>query len=417
MSHEIINEMFAAPDLLADLDAKTGKQSDEKPVIPNPIHQDKSIEANSMHSVLTVSSLATLEIVNVEKLSSPPDMWSWPYVGLYCQYASVGLLYGASGTLFPLCVYEFDGASNVCSNAKNIVFFAWNIKIFFAIFTDSFRPFGLRRKPYMIAGWTLALGLLLVLAITASSLSVTMWLSLLLLMQAAAMLSDVPADGYSVELGQLESHEQRGQILATGQRIRFTFSVLAGVIQTFLLNGPTTNPSGCEISFSNCWSWGLTVNGYYGLLFGIIFCLTVPIFWLRELDVSHTPQHTVSYFFNELWETLQNLTTLYLLIFVLGIQSLTAFTYNTNTYLQYYVIKLTNFEAGIDTITTYLALVVAIYIFQKYLIRRNWQYTQYGATIFAALLELLWIPAYYDAGGVQNPWYTIFIDLDTVSLV
>ncbi len=64
---------------------------------------------------------------------------------------------------------------------------------------------------------------------------------------------DVPADGYSVELGQLESKEQRGQILATGQRIRYTFCILSGVIQTFLLNGPTTSPNDCPIDFQDCW--------------------------------------------------------------------------------------------------------------------------------------------------------------------
>jgi hypothetical protein len=46
-----------------------------------------------------------------------------------------------------------------------------------------------------------------------------------------------PADGYSVELGHLEPHDQRGQILATGQFIRFMACVFAGAIQSFLLNG------------------------------------------------------------------------------------------------------------------------------------------------------------------------------------
>ena len=90
----------------------------------------------------------------------------------------------------------------------------------------------------------------------AHTMNASTWLSMLLLMQGFLMFSDVPADGYryshtqllthslthefthllprSVELGKLESDEQRGQILATGQRIRFTFSVVAGVIQTFL---------------------------------------------------------------------------------------------------------------------------------------------------------------------------------------
>ena len=95
-----------------------------------------------------------------------------------------------------------------------------------------------------------------VLMFGAHTMNASTWLSMLLLMQGFLMFSDVPADGYryshtqllthsltdwlthllphSVELGKLESDEQRGQILTTGQRIRFTFSVVAGVIQTFL---------------------------------------------------------------------------------------------------------------------------------------------------------------------------------------
>ena len=286
-----------------------------------------------------------------------------------------------------------------------------------------------------------------------------------------------------MELGQRESPEQRGQILATGQRVRFSFCVLAGLIQTVLLNGPTTNDSSCPQSVTQCWSWGLTINQYYALLFVIVLVLTIPILWLKELDpplskqeetvgkgavryineeqimdtvelemkdgfssypkddgkdssdpetfptdppmkstlatadllAAHSTKLSFSFFFNEVWLTLQNLTTLYLLIFVIGTQCFTNFTSNANIYLQYYVIKLTNMQAGIDTMTTFLALVIAIWIFQKYLIRRNWRYTQYGATTVGAVLGLVWIAAYYDAGGTQDPWFTIFIDVDTVS--
>ena len=289
-----------------------------------------------------------------------------------------------------------------------------------------------------------------------------------------------------MELGQRESPEQRGQILATGQRVRFSFCILAGLIQTVLLNGPTTNDSSCPQSVTQCWSWGLTINQYYALLFVIVLVLTIPILWLKELDPplskqeetggkgavryineeqimdtvelemkngvssypkdegkdssnpetfqavdtdppmkstlatadllsGHSTKLSFSFFFNEVWLTLQNLTTLYLLIFVIGTQCFTNFTSNANIYLQYYVIKLTNMQAGIDTMTTFAALAIAIWVFQKYLIRRNWRYTQYGATSLAAVLGLVWIAAYYNAGGTQDPWFTIFIDMDTVS--
>jgi hypothetical protein len=45
--------------------------------------------------------------------------------------------------------------------------------------------------------WSIVLLLLLVLACVGSSLSVEVWLTMQLLMQAALMFSDVPADGYS----------------------------------------------------------------------------------------------------------------------------------------------------------------------------------------------------------------------------
>jgi hypothetical protein len=200
-----------------------------------------------------------------------------------------------------------------------------------------------------------------------------------------------------------------------GQRVRFSFCIVAGVIQTFLLNGPSTNDSDCAINLENCWSWGLTINQYYGLMFVLVAILTIPIFWLKELNAEHIPQHDMKEFMTGLWETLQNLTTFYLLIFVIGISAFTNFYNNVNITLQYYVIKLTNFQAGVDTITTYAALVFAIWLFQKYLINRNWRYTQYGSTFFAALLGLIWIFPYYNSGGTMDPWFTIFIDLDTVS--
>jgi BT1 family len=124
--------------------------------------------------------------------------------GLYCQYAAVGLLYGTGGALGALCSYVFDGEPNRCANASSITFFAWSFKIIFAIITDLIRPFGLRRKPWMIMGWIGVLILLLALAFSANKISSTQWLSILLLMQCFVMFSDVPADGYCVQLGQLE---------------------------------------------------------------------------------------------------------------------------------------------------------------------------------------------------------------------
>lgn len=279
----------------------------------------------------------------IDENSTLPNMWSTNYVGLYSQYAAVGLLYGANGVYVPFCTYVYDGPSNVCANSVNIILFAWNFKIIFAIITDCYRPFGLRRRPWMLFGWTVVLILLAILTFTAHALSVETWLEMMLLVQVFLMFSDVPADGYSVELGQLEPPETRGTILATGQRIRFSCCVLSGLLQTCLLNGPTTNAPGCNISAFECWSWGLTINHYYGLLFVLISLCYIPIWFLKEPEPTG-PYHTISSFIAELWDTMQSLTTLNLTVFVVGLGCFSNFYNHVNIFLQYYVIKLTNLE-------------------------------------------------------------------------
>ena len=343
-----------------------------------------------------------------------PNMWSLDYIGLYTQYAAVGLLSGTSGTLLPLCSYVYQADGNVCANASNIVFLAWSFKLFYALLTDTVRPFGLRRRPWMVFGWTGVLAILATLAFTAQHLTASSWLVLQMLIQVFVMFSDVPADGYSVELGQQEPPEKRGQILATGQLIRFSCSTFAGVLQTFLLNGPTTNSSTCEISASQCWSWGLTVNQYYGTLFAIIVVCFLPICRLKEPDASLVPAPALKDFYADIWDTLKSLPCLYLMIFVVGNNALTNFLNVSTIFMQYYIIDLTNLQAGVDTITTYFGLSIAIYLFKTYLINRNWRFSQYGSTLFSSTLGLLWLLVFYDIGGAQNAWFTIFIDLDQV---
>jgi hypothetical protein len=343
-----------------------------------------------------------------------PDMWSWRYIGLYSQYAAIGLLYGSSGALTSLCVYVYDGSPNLCANARNISFFAWSFKLLFAVLTDCYRPFGTRRKAWMIMGWVVVLLLLLLLSIVADQLEAPSWLCVLLLIQFFVMFADVPADGYSVELGGIEPPDKKGKILATGQMTRFSFCVLSGFIQAVFLNGPDTNDEGCRIAFNGCWSFGLSINQYYGLLAALIFLLCIPVVWLEELDGRHVPRRSLQEFSNELWETLQNKATLYLIIFVAGAHSLTNFKSVVNTYIQYYIIPLTNFQAGLDTMTTYAALASAIWVFKRYLLNKNWRTSQVLSTVGASMLGLVWILVFYDVAGLMNGWFTILIDLDQV---
>lgn len=76
-----------------------------------------------------------------------PNMYSFDYIGLYCQFAAVGstwprtlyrfvdicflagLLYGSCGSLNSFCTNVFKGPSNVCSNSTSIVICGWSFKV------------------------------------------------------------------------------------------------------------------------------------------------------------------------------------------------------------------------------------------------------------------------------------------------
>jgi hypothetical protein len=380
--------------------------------------EDDSLGIPTATSAL-LGTLGDTKYTKQETISGPglPNMWSRDYIGLYSQYAAVGLIYGGNqGTMFPFCFYVFNGDSNLCANGLSISSFAWSIKIVFAVITDSYRPCGKRRKSWMLFGWIGVLLILFMLALFADKLSASSWLVTLLFLQCFMMFSNVPADGLSVELAKLESADEKGKILATGQLVRYLFCILASVIQTCLLNGPSTNPGDCKITFNECWSWGLSVNEYYWLMFALIFILVIPICFLKELDLSRNPQKTARQFISTIWQTLQNQTTFYLLIFIVGTDTFTNFFNNVNIYLQYNIIKLTNFQAGIDSIITNTAIMVSIWFLRRYLLTKNWRLTQYASTIGAIIFGLLWIPAYHNSGGTMNPWYTIFIDFDYVRI-
>ena len=149
----------------------------------------------------------------------------------------------------------------------------------------------------------------------------------------------------------------------------------------------------------------------YWLLFAIVLILVIPIYMLKELP-SNKPVHTLDQFREELWDTLQSRTTLSLLVYVIGISGFCNFVSKANYYMQYYIIELTNFQVGLDGLSTYGVLSLAIWIFRTYLLNKSWRRTSYFSNLFAGTLGLLWLPTYWNSPGARNPYYTIFVDID-----
>jgi hypothetical protein len=136
---------------------------------------------------------------------------------------------------------------------------------------------------------------------------------------------------------------------------------------------------------------------------------------MKEIDPASVPRLNMTRFVNDSWITLQNLVTLYLIVFVIGMHSLTGMGNKANIYAQYYIIEMTNFEAGVNVMACATAVSLALWIFKNYLINYNWRYLQILSVVASSSLGLLWILVYYNIDGLQNPWFSVFIDLKLVS--
>ena len=64
-------------------------------------------------------------------------------------------MFGSLDVLYPVLIIENGVNSSFYSAARSLVTLFWSYKILFGILSDCVPIRGLRRKPYIIFGWTL----------------------------------------------------------------------------------------------------------------------------------------------------------------------------------------------------------------------------------------------------------------------
>lgn len=352
------------------------------------------------------------------------QLLQWKHLAFYGHYAAVGLIMSTTDLSQNVCFYYFRGPDNVCANSWALVVIPWGLKLPYAILVDCWcGPFGEthRRKFYLCLGWGCSLAIILALALWADS-SVQAWLGLSLLSQVCAVLAVTTQDGLVIELGQMESPSERGTVLAMGQRVRYVATLVGSFIQAVLVNGPSCNPPNCEVDrpggrgFGGCWSWGLTPPQYYGLVFSLLLVLLLPLNVFQDPTCRTGRPPAVPRTLTEhrcmLWQTLSTPSTLYLLIFVAGTNLFSLLMSIVQWYLQYKIIKISNFQSGISAALSAAVAALAIYLFQRYMIAANWRVSQRINVIFCALVGLAWILIYHDVWGLMNPWFSVFLQIN-----
>jgi MFS family permease len=341
-----------------------------------------------------------------------PPLLVTGHMGLWGHYAASGLLFGISGALGNLCTYRFHGEANLCANSYNIVFFPWSFKIILSFLTYGVQPLGSRYKAWMMMGWGSAIGLLIILAAASNLLSATDWLIVLLVSQFFVCLADVQADGYVAQL----SHNQpqvHAIVHSLGFILRFGFGILGGIIQASILNSSNgVSPEDCsDRGWRDCWRSGVNINGYYGVIVGVTVALMAGLPFLEEIDSPSHPRYTLNVYLSKLWSMISSYPSFMVLFSFMGITTLTNFRSTVNFYIQYDVLKLTNFQSGVSSAGVFLAIPLAIYAFNAFLSGFDWRLVQLFAIVAWSCIGLIWIIVYNNDSDLLYPWFTVFIDV------
>ena len=360
------------------------------------------------------------------------QLLSQRYIAIYGHYAALGLIMSSVNLATNACYYFYDGADNICACAWSLIVIPWGLKLLYAFLIDTYSgPFGesQRRKMYLCLGWCAVLVITLVLSLCAAEISVQVWIGLCLLAQIFTVLADTTVDGLCIQLGQLEPLAERGQVLATGQRVKLVFVLLGAFIQAVLVNGPSCNPPHCHEdrpksgTYGGCWSWGLTLPQYYALLFCMLLLMLLPLLVFVDPTFSRpkslrpeASESPLPVTFDDhqklLWDTLSQPTTLFLLVFVAGNNLFSQIMSIVQWYVQYELISMSNFESGISSVLSAFAAAIAVYLFQTYFRHANWRLTQYANVIFCATMSLGWILVYHNTLGLMNVWFSVFLQIN-----
>ena len=231
----------------------------------------------------------------------PINIYDWQYIGYLAQYFSVGmLLTGLPGTVYGVFQVYLNVPSYIQGAASSLITLPWSVKIFASMLSDGLPIAGLRRRPYMVIGWSVCAVFLIILTFwpmpapyhcfgTDGRYNLTMppcnpcasekgtaFAVLMCLSTAGYVLADAAADGLTVAYARREPLKSRGNIQTTAYMVRQIGQIVASVIIGFGMNGP---------EYNGTFGGGLSFNTFCGLL-ALVSMAMVPTSYLLVYEPS-----------------------------------------------------------------------------------------------------------------------------------
>lgn len=324
-----------------------------------------------------------------------------PYIGFLAQYFVVGIIYaGVPATTYGVFLGYLNVPAFVYATVSIISTLPWSFKFLFGMINDTMPMYGLRRKPYMMIGWSLCTVALLVLGCTplpepywcvdeAGGKYITKVIQpdgsavaampcnpeaatqgahiaiLLMLACLGYVIADVAADGLTTEYARQEPIERRGKIQTTAYLTRSLGGIFSIAFVGLCMNGHKYNGS---------FSWSLSFEAVC-VVFAIPTALMVPLsgFLVKEPCDPDRRILTGYDYLSTCWDLLKSKACFYVIIYFFFTNAITGISTPASGQIKRYWAQVENLQNQMFSLVGHLIFAGGLGLVKRYLLGASWR--------------------------------------------
>ncbi|RHY69222.1 hypothetical protein DYB38_007112 [Aphanomyces astaci] len=355
---------------------------------------------------------------------------SWEAVGLFSQYAAIGVIYGMIPSLnYPIFNVYLNLEGYQTSSYSVLVTLGWSCKVIFGMCSDCFPIFGYRRKSWILIGWTITMICLAIMAFSslgepfcnrkseqyakycgkplasvppeaidaAFNLSApdngALFIMLSMLVSLGYVMAACASDAMVVEYAQREPDAFRGRILTAIYTVRTVLGMIAVSVTAFGLNGKNY---GGEFSFS------IAPNVPYGIC--LIPCVLVVLSTVCILVEHKKPASPVRVWWGQFWDLLQSRVMWQICAFRFISNVFNSIGVTATSPIQTYWATVTPLNDSLSTLVGKAVFAATLAVVGKWGMQWNWRWIiaigSIGVVVIDAFVIYLTI---WDV--VRNQWF------------
>ncbi|KAF4317155.1 hypothetical protein BBO99_00008210 [Phytophthora kernoviae] len=280
-----------------------------------------------------------------------PVLTSKENIGLLCQYAAVGMVYGMlPATIYPLLQNYLNCSGAQVTTATTLVVFPWSFKCFYGILSDCFPIFGYRRRPYMLIGWGICLVMLLIMACMPAGKPIV------------------------VDLAQREPVDKRGKTQSAIYIVRTVFVIIGEIITGFAFNG---EEYGGDFDFSMTFPQLMIV-------LAASTALVIPSTWFL-IKEEKKPKVNFREYMTTLWDLLCTRAMYQVIAYNFFSNIFAGISYTASSPVQSYMVGVTPINSTISDILGNLLFMFGIMITSKWGLHWSWR----GMIVFTGIFVMI----------------------------